>query len=57
MKDDNEILGCFVSTTTESEIDELNRNKAFEKGRIFRNYIWGEQGICESLRKLKHQSY
>ena len=57
MNDSDEIFGCFVSTTTDAELDEKNRNIALEKGRIFRGYIWGEHGICEILRKLKYQTY
>lgn len=46
MKTNENILGCFASTTIGDE-----------KGILFRRYIWGETGICEILKKLKHQRY
>ncbi|MDQ6755849.1 MAG: hypothetical protein M3004_02850 [Bacteroidota bacterium] len=57
MKDNNEILGCYVSTTTNAELDEAHRNIAFEKGRIFRTYLWGDRGICDILKSLKYPVY
>lgn len=57
MKNDDEILGCFVSTATDSENDEASRTIAFEKGRLFRTYLWGEIGIAEHLKRLKYSNY
>ena len=46
MNDENNILGCFVST-----------NMGDEQGVLFRTYIWGEMGICETIKKLKYEKY
>jgi len=54
---DNEILGCYVSTSTDAKWSEGERDNAFEKGRLFRRYIWGDKGICKILEKLKYLDY
>ena len=45
MENEN-ILGCFVS----SMMGEVN-------GSIFRDYIWGDKGICKTLKQLKSKDY
>jgi hypothetical protein len=40
------VLGCYVSS--------MNGDS---NGDLFRNYIWGEKGICDTLKKLKHEDY
>ena len=53
----NSILGCFVSTTANSESQPEEQNRIFEQGKIFRSYIWGEKGICDTLKQLNHEDY
>jgi len=52
------IFGCFVSggSTTYGDSQETI-DIAKEKGIIFRNYIWGEKGIDNVLKKLNHENY
>ncbi|MFZ1520026.1 MAG: hypothetical protein WAU11_14700 [Ignavibacteriaceae bacterium] len=58
MSNSNEILGCFVSgPSIHYNFDQNQIEIAEEKGKIFRNYIWGLNGICEKLRVLKNHSY
>ena len=40
------ILGCYVSS--------INGD---DNGDLFRTYIWGGKGICDTLKKLKHEDY
>lgn len=54
MNDDNEIFGCFFKigfdpNKTEQEFKDLSNT--------FRAYIWGEKGISDTLKKLKHEDY
>lgn len=58
MSDTTNIFGCFVSATqpypdASQEIKDL----ALEQGRLFRTYIWGDKGICDTLKKLNHEDY
>ena len=46
MEDTINILGCFVCS--------MNGDN---NGDLFRNYIWGEKGICDTLKKLKYEDY
>jgi hypothetical protein len=56
-KGDN-ILGCFVSgPALYFDADEETREAARIKAELFRNYIWGEFGICERLKELKYTNY
>ena len=56
--DNNDVfLGCFVSTSSDSEWSEIEINLAFERGKLFRTYVWGEHGINSSLIKLKNEAY
>lgn len=43
---EDNILGCFVSVTMGDE-----------KGKLFRKYIFGENGISEKLKVLKYYNY
>jgi len=48
------ILGCFMKIGFDpnlSEQDFTNLDKAFSP------YIWGEKGISNTLKKLKHEDY
>ena len=52
------ILGCFISCpAVYYDADQKTKDLASEQGELFRAYIWGEKGICETLKKLKHQDY
>lgn len=58
MTDASNILGCFASGPSinyDASPDEME--KAEQKGRIFRSYIWGENGIDIELKRLKHEDY
>jgi len=58
MNDNINILGCYVSTTIGNyNDDQKTQNLASEQGKLFRTYIWGEKGICETLKKLRHEDY
>jgi len=58
MEENENILGCYVSTTIGNYNDDQKaRDLASEKGKSFRTYIWGEKGICDTLKKLKHKDY
>jgi hypothetical protein len=52
------ILGCYVSShaslrrSSQETIDPAER-----KGELFRSYIWGEVGICDTLKTLRHEDY
>ena len=58
MSDNSNILGCYVSITSgKYDDDQKTKDLASEQGQLFRTYIWGEKGICDTLKKLKHQNY
>src|SRR5260370_5016993 len=46
MNEEQNILGCYVSSM-----------KGDNNGELFRNYIWGENGICGTLKQLKVGDY
>src|SRR5882757_218889 len=46
MDERKNILGCYVSSM-----------KGDNKGEAFRNYIWGENGICATLKQLHFSDY
>ena len=46
MENKDNILACYVSS--------MNGD---ENGDLFRNYIWGEKGICDVMKKLKWVDY
>lgn len=57
-KNENSILKCFVSVNTGNYTDtQEEKDLAIEKGRFFRNYIWGEKGISKKLDQLKYTNY
>jgi hypothetical protein len=58
MSDEKNIFGCYVSATQASpDADQQTKELATEQGRLFRNYIWGEKGICDTLKKLNQDDY
>lgn len=58
MNDTENIFGCFVSTTHPCpDASQEAKDLALEQGRLFRSYIWGDKGISDTLKKLKHEDY
>jgi hypothetical protein len=52
------ILGCFVSgPSLLSDASAEDKEIASQTGELFRSYIWGKKGICDTLKKLKHSDY
>lgn len=54
MSEDN-IFGCFVKTTADSTLN--NQEQVFEKGKLFRTYIFGEKGINHQFKELINSHY
>jgi hypothetical protein len=52
-----EIFGCFVSVATNAKLDKVGQEAAFEKGRLFRKYIWNENGINNILKGFDCKNY
>jgi hypothetical protein len=48
------IFGCFFKIGFNSALNEEDFSALAES---FRKYIWGEKGICDILKKLKHKDY
>ncbi len=58
MNDTKNIFGCFVSATQPyPDASQEEKDLALEQGRVFRSYIWRDNGICDTLKKLKHEDY
>ena len=58
MSDDKNIFGCYASLTQASlDSDQKTQDLASEQGDLFRTYIWGEKGICETIKKLNQDHY
>ena len=58
MSDNKNIFGCYVSATQASpNADQQTKELATEQGRLFRNYIWGDKGISDTLKKLNQDDY
>ena len=54
----NNLFGCFVSISEGKwDDDQETREAASKRGELFRAYIWGENGICDVLKKLNHSEY
>ena len=51
---DNSIFGCFVKTTADGTLDSDEQALVFEKGKLFRAYIFGEKGINNQLKKIEN---
>lgn len=54
MNDDKNILGCFFKVGFDPNLNEQDFS---DLANTFRSYIWGEKGICNTVRKLKHEDY
>jgi hypothetical protein len=59
MKENNDaILGCFASGALYPEDSGTEiENEAERKFDLFRDYIWGDYGICNQLKSLKRSDY
>jgi hypothetical protein len=58
MSDDKNILGCYVSyPSLMFDATELQKENAKKQGDLFRQYVWGEKGICDTLKKLNQDDY
>lgn len=58
MNIDNEILGFFVSEQALfADATKEEEDKSGLQGLEFRSYIWGEKGVYNSLRQLRHRDY
>ncbi len=58
MVEEKNILGCFVSyPSLMYDATEEQRANAKNQGDLFRTYIWGEKGICDTLKKLNNEDY
>ena len=56
--DNSNILGCFASgPTVLYEDSQVIKDLSAEKGKLFRKYLWGEDGISDALKQLKHETY
>lgn len=54
MNDDKNILGCFFKVGFDPN---LNEQDSSDLANTFRSYIWGKKGICDTVKKLKHEDY
>ena len=52
------IFGCFVSgPAVRSDDSKKTMDLAADQGKLFRSYIWGEKGICPTLKTLVNKDY
>lgn len=58
MSNDKNIFGCYVSYPS-LLYDSTEQQKVLAKnqGDLFREYIWGDRGICGKLKKLNNEDY
>jgi len=58
MNNDRNIFGCYVSyPSLMYDATELQKEAARKQGDLFREYVWGERGICNILKKLNWDDY
>ena len=58
MEKKNNFLGCYISyPSLVYGASDKEKEFAREQGDLFRNYIWGENGIDNTLKKLEHETY
>ncbi len=48
------IFGCFFKVGFDSNLSEQDFSNLAD---MFKVYIWGEKGICDTLKNLKHEDY
>lgn len=52
------LLGCYISyPSLMYDATEIQKQKAREEGDLFSIYIWGNEGISDTLKKLKYENY
>ena len=52
------LFGCYVSyPSLMYDATEIQKQKAREEGDLFSIYIWGNEGISDTLKKLKYENY
>jgi hypothetical protein len=58
MSNDKNIFGCYVSyPSLMYDATELQKENAKKQGDLFRQYVWGDKGICDTLKKLNQDDY
>ncbi|MDB5029334.1 hypothetical protein [Mucilaginibacter sp.] len=58
MEENSNILGCFVfGASVYFEDDQRTKDLAAEQSKLFSSYIFGEKGISDIIKKLKHEDY
>jgi hypothetical protein len=58
MNDDNQIVGYFVSGPTLDYSDSEARQKnLLDEAKLFRSYIWGENGLVKKTNHLNFSNY
>lgn len=48
------IFGCFFKVGFDPNLSEQDFTGL---ANTFKAYIWGDKGICDTLKKLKHENY
>lgn len=52
------IFGCFVNrSSVHWDDDQKVKDAVAEQGELFCTYIWGNNGLCETLKKLDCSNY
>jgi hypothetical protein len=54
LKGENNIFGCFFKVGFDPTLSEQDFSSLAD---TFKVYIWGEKGICDTLKKLKREDY
>jgi hypothetical protein len=55
---DPNIFGCFTSFYHPAvDAEQTVRDLAKQRQALFEDYIWGEQGFCNALKKLNYEDY
>lgn len=54
MNNDKNIFGCFFKVGFDPGLTEQDFSNL---ANTFKGYIWGEKGICDTLKKLNNEDY
>lgn len=58
MEEKDKFIECFVSVTHPyHHASQQVKDLAVEQGKLFRSYIWGENAISNTLKKLRSENY
>jgi len=58
MIENTNLIGCYISITQASpEAEQQTKDIVAEQGRLFKTYIFGENGLSKTLKTLKHIDY